>query len=219
MPADAKYHIVFDLKDGFYQQKLTKQSSLLTAFSLSAQMGRYAGCWKYKSLPQGLRSSPDTFNAITDHYLHMNGAIKDCRKVMDDILISSPNFETLRHRALELMKRLKAGNIKLSKQKIQIGKSVKYVGLRIIENQVLPDENRIRPLLKLKPPKNVSEVRGFLGYVNALSIWNPNLAIKLKAIHELTKKDVEFTWTEHHQRTFDDVIKELVSQIRLLHLT
>ena len=133
MPADAKYHIVFDLKDGFYQQKLTKQSSLLTAFTLSAQMGRYAGCWKYRSLPQGLRSSPDTFNAITDHYLHMNGAIKDCRKVMDDILISSPDFETLRERALELMKRLKAGNIKLSRQKIQIGKSVKYVGLRIIE--------------------------------------------------------------------------------------
>ena len=179
MPADAKYHIIFDLKDGFYQQRLTKQSSLLTAFTLSAQMGRYAGSWKYKSLPQGLRSSPDTFNAVTDHYLHMNGAIKDCRKVMDDIIISSPTFETLRERALELMKRLKAGNIKLSRQKIQIGRSVKYVGLRIIENQVLPDENRIRPLLKLTPPKSVSEVRGFLGYVNALSIWNPNLAIKL----------------------------------------
>ena len=215
MPADAKYHIVFDLKDGFYQQKLTKKSSLLTGFTLSAQMDRYAGSWVYKSLPQGLRSSPDHFNEITDHYLTMNGAIKDCRKVMDDILISSPDFETLRERALELMKRLKAGNVKLSRQKIQIGRSVKYVGLRIIENQVLPDENRIRPLLKLKPPKSVSEVRGFLGYVNALSIWNPNLAIKLKAIHELTKKNVEFTWTEHHQRTFDDVIKELISQIRL----
>ena len=113
------------------------------------------------------------------------------------------------------MKRFEAGNIKLSSQKLQIGKSVRYVGLRIIENTVLPDENRIKPLQKLKPPKNVSEVRGFIGYVNALSIWNPGLAIKLKAIHELTKKDVEFTWTEHHQSTFDEVIKELMSQIRL----
>ena len=57
MPADAKYHIIFDLKDGFYQQKLTKKSSLLTGFTLSAQMGQYAGSWVYKSLPQGLRLS------------------------------------------------------------------------------------------------------------------------------------------------------------------
>ena len=82
---------------------------------------------------------------------------------MDDILISSPCFDTLRERAFELMRRLEAGNIKISKQKIQAGKSVKYVGLRIVENTVLPDENRIKPLLKLKPPKTVSEVRGFLG--------------------------------------------------------
>ena len=71
-----------------------------------------------------------------------------------------------------------------------------------MENTVLPDEGRLKPLEKLQPPKNVSEVRGFLGYVNALSVWNSNMAIKLKPIHELTKKNVEFTWTEFHQQNF-----------------
>ena len=97
-------------------------------------------------MPFAVDPSPDIFNSITDHYLHMNGAIKDCQKVMDDIIISAPDFATLKERAIELMKRLHAGNIKISQQKIQVGPSVKYVGLRIVENTVLPDEGRLKPL-------------------------------------------------------------------------
>ena len=44
---------------------------------------------------------------------------------MDDLLLSAKDMPTLRNHAMELMKRLEAGNIKVSEQKIQIGTIVK----------------------------------------------------------------------------------------------
>ena len=215
IPKDAKFHMVVDLKDGFFQQKLAKESTLLTCFTFNSQMGPYSGTWKYETLPMGLKSSPDHFNEVTDYYLNHGAGIPNMIKVMDDILLSAPDMQTLKKNALELMKRLEMANMKVSEQKIQIGRSVKFVGLRIIENTCQPDESKISALSKLKPPKTVTEVKGFLGYVNQLSIWTPALQIKLQAINELTKKNVPFLWEPHHQKTFDDVIAELQQQAKV----
>ena len=77
------------------------------------------------TLPQGLRSSKDNFNRVAEYYLNLNGAIPGTIKVMDDLLLSAKDMPTLRNHAMELMKRLEAGNIKVSEQKIQIGTIVK----------------------------------------------------------------------------------------------
>ena len=99
---------------------------MLTCFTLNSQMGPYIGTWYYLTLPQGLRSSPDNFNRVAEYYLNLqNGAIPGTIKVMDDLLLSAKDMPTLRNHAMELMKRLEAGNIKVSEQKIQIGTIVK----------------------------------------------------------------------------------------------
>lgn len=61
----------------------------------------------------------------------------------------------------------------------------------------------------------MSEVKGFLGYISGLSIWNPNLAVRLQAINDLVKKNVEFTWDAHHQKTCDYVMQALTLQSKL----
>ena len=215
LPKDAKYHMVVDLKDGFFQQKLAKESTLLTCFSFNSQMGPYSGTWKYETLPMGLKCSPDAFNEVTDYYLNQGAGIPNMIKVMDDILLSAPDMDTLKRNAMELMRRLEVANMKVSEKKIQIGKSVKFVGVRIIENTCQPDESRIKALFKLKPPTSVTEAKGFMGYVNQLSIWTPSLQIKLQPINELTKKNVPFLWEPHHQKAFDDVIAELAQQAKV----
>ena len=92
LPKDAKYHMVVDLKDGFFQQKLAKESTLLTCFSFNSQMGPYSGTWKYETLPMGLKCSPDAFNEVTDYYLNQGAGIPNMVKVMDDILLSAQTW-------------------------------------------------------------------------------------------------------------------------------
>ena len=62
----------------------------------------------------GLKCSPDAFNEVTDYYLNQGAGIPNMVKVMDDILLSAPDMDTLKKNALELMRRLEVANMKVS---------------------------------------------------------------------------------------------------------
>ena len=57
----------------------------------------------------------------------------------------------------------------------------------------------------MKAPKSVKECRTFCGMVNFLSTFCKNLRQLLIPIYELTKKHARFTWTDKHQKAFDEI--------------
>ena len=62
----------------------------------------------------------------------------------------------------------------------------------------------------MKAPKSVKECQTFCGMVNFLLTFCKNLRQLLIPIYELTKKHVRFTWTDKHQKAFDDIKQLLV---------
>ena len=62
----------------------------------------------------------------------------------------------------------------------------------------------------MKAPKSVKEYRTFCGMVNFLSTFCKNLRQLLIPIYELTKKHAHFTWTDKHQKAFDEIKQLLV---------
>ena len=209
VPGDSQFHLACDLADGYFQQPLSRQSSLLTAFTLTPQMKQYSGSWIYRCNPQGLCTSGDSFNLITDHYLNCNGAIEGLQKVIDDVLISAPTWQQLKDRAYQLMHCLKMGNIKISHKKLQVGRRVKYVGYDIDANRISADMSKVKPLLSIPPPKSLKECKGFLGAINQMSIFIPHLSPILKPVMDLTRKNVAYIWAEPQQQAFDLAIKKL----------
>uniref|UniRef100_A0A914WN26 RNA-directed DNA polymerase n=1 Tax=Plectus sambesii TaxID=2011161 RepID=A0A914WN26_9BILA len=74
----------------------------------------------------------------------------------------------------------------------------------------------------MPPPKNVSQVRSFLGMVNHYAKFVPSLSRRLSPLHELLKKGendkpVKFEWAPACQRAFTEVKKDLVSPLMLTH--
>ncbi|XP_046595336.1 uncharacterized protein LOC124294411 [Neodiprion lecontei] len=105
---------------------------------------------------------------------------------IDDILITAATLEIHTDRVREVLKRLNEGEAKI--------KSVKDA----------------------PKPKDVSELRSFLGSINYYGRFIENMAQKLRALYECLEKD-KFEWTEVCDKTFEKIKRELVSDKILAH--
>ena len=62
----------------------------------------------------------------------------------------------------------------------------------------------------MKEPRNVTEVRHFLGVANQLSKFTPDLACKQNKT--VASKKNCWVWSDHQQRAFEDIKHELSAQ-------
>ena len=73
--AKAKVFTVLDAKDGFYQVKLERESSLLTTF--------WTPFGRYRCLPQGMSSTPEEYQRHQNEAL---AGLDGVEAIADDIL-------------------------------------------------------------------------------------------------------------------------------------
>ena len=100
----------------------------------------------------------------------------------------------------EILQRLEKRNIKFSKAKIVMGRSVEYCGYVVSDKGVSPNQGRITALKHLSPPTSVKEVRSLLGALQQLNHFLPDLAEVTKPISNLLKKGYEFIWGRSRKR-------------------
>ena len=63
----------------------------------------------------------------------------------------------------------------------------------------------------MTPPTNAQELQSFLGMVNYLSRYTPDLATTTAPLRDLTKKYIIFVWGPEHQKAFDNVNKTITA--------
>ena len=205
--ASASCFACMDLKDGYFQVLLSPELSDLTSFILLAELKKMAGKFKFLRAPQGLCVSGDAFVRLTDEALFNTGCpgtafSSQVFKCVDDILVASPTPEMLFKTCKEILQRLEKRNIKFSKAKIVMGRSVKYCGYVVSDKGVSPNQGRITALKHLSPPTSVKEVRSLLGALQQLNHFLPDLAEVTKPISNLLKKGYEFIWGEEQKEVW-----------------
>ncbi|UYV69370.1 K02A2.6-like, partial [Cordylochernes scorpioides] len=177
----AKIFSRLDTNSGFWQIKLSEESQTLTTFI--TPFGRY----KFKRLPFGISSAPEHFQKRMSAILRgVNGVI--CH--MDDILIFAKRKEEHDETLREVLRRLKNSGITLNKEKCQFGvNNVTFLGHYIDEHGIKADEKKVKAIAEMKPPTDVHGVQRFMGMVNFLGRFVPNLAEITKPLNDLRKKD------------------------------
>jgi len=86
---------------------------------------------------------------------------------------------------------------------------VKFLGHVISLNGLEVDPDKVKAIADLPPPKNVQEVRMFLGMVNQLSKFSDHLADKTESIRELLLKGNQWTWGNAQQKAFEQIKVDL----------
>lgn len=94
---------------------------------------------------------------------------------------------------------------------------VKYLGQIFCAEGMKPDPEYIQAIVALKEPNNKKDLLSFLGMVNYLLKYLPNLADKIAPLRELLRCSVEWNWTEIHRKIFND-LKCFITKIPTLQI-
>ena len=73
-----------------------------------------------------------------------------------------------------------------------------------------PLRSRLEAIQRLQPPTTVKECRSFVGMVNFVSMFCPELQKLLKPIYDLTRKGRPFIWEREQQDSFEEVKYRLI---------
>ena len=106
--------------------------------------------------------------------------------------------------------------MKLNKSKCSIRKSgLEFLGHWIDERGVSPHADKIEAIQKMQKPKDVPELRRFLGMVNFLGRYVQDLPKYTAPLNELLRKENVWPWGQSQMKTFDDV-KRIISTMPVL---
>ena len=86
---------------------------------------------------------------------------------------------------------------------------VKVLGHVVSAEGVSADPQKLEVIRNLPTPKNVTEVRSFLGMVNHVSKYAKHLASKTKPLRELLKKKNMALWTASRARLQRNTCRKL----------
>ena len=197
-----------DATQGYHQVPLEDESSKLTTFLLPS--GRY----RFLRAPMGLSCSSDEFCRRSDKIIE---GLPGVRKLVDDILIQAPNAETLQLRIDMLIARCQEHNFTLSRRKLEIGESVEFAGQIVSKEGVRPNPKFLQGLRDFPIPKSAQELRSFLGMVNQIASYRPDIARHTGVLQALLRKNVAFQWLEEHQTAFDKIRQDVISRLALNH--
>lgn len=207
MIPNAKVFSVLDAKSGFLQIKLEEPSSYLTTFN--TPIGRY----RWLRLPFGIKCAPEIYQRIMDQMLE---GIAGATAIIDDILIAGCDIEEHDNILKQVVERATSHNLRLNFDKCFVRKSeVAYMGHVITDKGLRPDPAKVRAIIDMPAPQNKEGVRRFLGLVQYLAKFLPNLSQVDAPLRSLLKSDVLFTWESEQEKSFQE-LKRLCSTSPIL---
>ena len=93
------------------------------------------------------------------------------------------------------------------------GSRLKFAGFVVSDKGVTADPDKVSAIPDFPTPKNVTEIWSFLGLVQQLSQFAPDLAHMTVAIRSLLKKNNAFTWLPVHDQEFITVKNSMCSPV------
>ena len=191
---NSKIFSKIDANSAFWQRKLSDKSKLLTTFI--TPWGRYC----FERLPYGISIGSGRFQKVMEETLEGLEGV-ECQ--IDDVLVHSESQQIHDERLQAVLKRLAESNITLNLDKCEFSRSeAKVLGNIVSANGISPDPEKIEAIVNLPAPKNIREVRSFLGMVNQLSKFTEHLAYKRKPLRDLHSKTNSWTWGHAQENAF-----------------
>ena len=195
----AKYFTTMDITSSYNQIEYEPESRPLTAFLYKNQQ------YMYKRLVQGQKSSPAKFCRMTAR-LFAKLPFRNFIHFVDDLMIPTHDVSSHLQYLDHILERIENAGLKINPQKSKLLRSeVKFVGHMISKDGVTMDKDRLKPILELKPPRNIRETQSLLGVLNYNRNYVENFASIARPLYELLSKSKKFNWTNECQAAMDKI--------------
>lgn len=201
----SKYFSIMDLKSGFHQIPLSQKSRKYTAFSTQS------GMYQWKVLPFGLSVAPGSFSRMMA--LAFSGLSPErCFTYMDDLIAmgfsEQHHIENLRN----IFETCRKCCLKLNPEKCEFFKrEVSFLGHVCTDEGLKADPKKIAVMQRYPRPQDKESVRRFVAFANYYRRFVENFSKITQPMTNLTKKRVEFVWTNECETAFQTLKQKLIN--------
>ena len=187
-----------DLDYAYGQAKLNMEAAKHCVFSIIG--GDFTGHYRFKKGFCGLSDIPTVFQEHIDKVIEFKTPV-----LLDDIIcVTNGSIEDHEKEVRKvLMKLQKAGYRACEKKTELFKKELAWLGYFINQNGVKPIKDKTEAITKLAAPKNVKELKYFLGSIQHLSKFINNLSKKTDRMRKLLTKSVQWDWTTEIAEDFE----------------
>ncbi|GFY22874.1 retrovirus-related Pol polyprotein from transposon 297 [Trichonephila clavipes] len=192
-----------DLKSCYFQLAINPKDIEKTAFITRN------GTFPLIRIPFGLSGAARNFLKTIDIILKLGlGRFVMC--YMDDVIITSPSFNEHLDHLNYVFTLLRDAGLTLTKDKCHFAHDkLKYLGIIISKDGIETDNNKVKVIMEMKPPKNNKEVSKFLGMAVWYQKFIPHYADIFEPLYRLKKKEAKFSWSTEAQDSFNKVKRAL----------
>ncbi|KAG8474400.1 hypothetical protein CXB51_033844 [Gossypium anomalum] len=198
-----------DLRSGYYQLRVKESDVPKIAFRT-----RY-GHYEFLVMPFRFTNAPavfmDLMNRIFRLYLDKFVVV-----FINDILVYSRDEEEHAEHLRTVLQILREKQLyaKFSKCEFWL-REVGFLGHIVSAEGIRVDPSKISAIVNWSPPKNVSEIRSFLGLASYYRRFVQGFSMIASPMTRLLQKDVKFEWTDECQQSFNR-LKDLLTKAPVL---
>ena len=203
--AGASIFSTLDLTAGYNQVPVRDEDIAKTAF-----VSRH-GLFESRVACFGLVNMPATFQRVME--LALKGLQwNTCLIYLDDVIVFGTTFDEHLERLKTVFERMRKANFKLKPEKCELLQSeVTFLGHIVSKDGVQPNVANVMKILEWPIPKNVTEVKQFLGLASYYRRMVKNFSLIAKPLNDLVKKDSTLKWDDKCQNAFDELKTKLTS--------
>ena len=200
---EARSHSRTDGLKAFLQIHLMHEASLLMTFN------SHRGQLRFLQMPFGAKISQDVFQ------LQMDAILEQCPGVIgihDDMVIFGVDQQDHDANLINLLNVCQKEGLVLNSKKLELRRErVTFFGAEYSVQGMHPDPKKVQGITEMTAPKDKQQLQSFLGMVNYMGTFIPNLSHHTEPLRAMLKKDNVFHWQDQQTRSFQQV-KTLIAK-------
>ena len=201
--AGATVYTKTDALKAFLQIHLMHEASLLMTFN------SHRGRLRFLRMPFGAKMSQDVFQ------LWMDAILEQCPGVIgihDDMVIFGVDQQDHDANLINLLNVCQKEGLVLNSKKLELRREqVTFFGAEYSAQGMHPDPKKVQGITEMTAPTDKQQFQSFLGMVNYMGTFIPNLSHHTEPLRAMLKKDNVFHWEEQQTRSFQQV-KTLIAK-------
>jgi len=175
------------------------------------------GHYDFVVVPFGLTNAPATLMCLMNSVLHLY-LDKFFIVFIDDILVYSKNEEEHVEHLAAMLRLLRELQLYAKLNKFNFFEThVHYLGHIVSKEGIAVDPKKIRAIMEWEAPKNVDEVRSFMGLAGYYRRFIKNFSCIAYAITSLQSKGKKFEWKVENEDSFEQ-LKQLSTHAPMLKI-